>query len=65
MKPITREELDRWKQLAEAATAGPWNAVLKDDSESYYPTQIDAIPWEFASSVIITREIQANEVGND
>jgi hypothetical protein len=26
MKPITREELDRWKQLADAATAGPWEA---------------------------------------
>jgi hypothetical protein len=24
MKPITREELEKWKQLAEAATAGPW-----------------------------------------
>jgi hypothetical protein len=24
MKPITREELDKWKKLAEAATAGPW-----------------------------------------
>jgi hypothetical protein len=27
MKPITREELDHWKQLAEAATAGPWEVV--------------------------------------
>jgi hypothetical protein len=27
MKPITREELDRWKQLAEAATEGPWEVV--------------------------------------
>jgi hypothetical protein len=32
MKPITREELDRWKQLAEAATAGPWEAQLIDDT---------------------------------
>jgi hypothetical protein len=27
MKPITREELDRWKELAEAATEGPWEVI--------------------------------------
>jgi hypothetical protein len=34
---ITREELEKWKQLAEAATAGPWEATLLNiDTDSTY-----------------------------
>jgi hypothetical protein len=63
MKPITREELDRWKQLAEAATAGLWETMWSPKIgtavaaySDYYETVCDGAALENAEFIAAARD---------
>ncbi len=34
-QPITREQLERWKRLCEAASAGPWDSTPRDNRRGF------------------------------